>query len=328
MGHAFTDQSADAIEEAFSESIASGSSWRRANCPFCVERGEPKPDTHQSWGLNTDTGYWHCFRCGAKGVSAAHAQGDAAGFGALSKLEQAFKPKPAGAASAHDGPAPLHPDTFMGPPETWTPLESDDGQGLVFLRARAYMASRKIEPATIAAAQVGSCYRGLFRDRIVVPVLSRRSDQWLGFVGRTWYNAAETKAAEEASRKRGYEFLRYRYPRWPTRGMCLFNERALDAKSDRPVMVVEGVFDALPYWPDVVACLGKPTHDQVRILSQSRRPIVMCLDGDAWEQSYMTALEVGFAGVRTGFVRLPPREDPCSVDREWLRGEADKCPTP
>lgn len=204
-------------------------------------------------------------------------------------------------------------------------LASDDGAGFVFKRARAYVRSRGLTGDIVRAAQIGSCCTGSFRDRIVVPVLARHSDRWLGFVGRTWYNAAEAAKAEIAARERGYEFLRYRYPRWPTRGQCLYNERALDAPSDRPVMVVEGVFDALPYWPDVVACLGKPTHDQITILARSRRPIVMCLDGDAWEQSYWTAVALAAEGARVGFVRLPPKEDPCSVDREWLRGEADKC---
>ena len=38
-----------------------------SSCPFAETQHEDGRDKHQSFGINLDTGYWHCFSCGAKG---------------------------------------------------------------------------------------------------------------------------------------------------------------------------------------------------------------------------------------------------------------------
>lgn len=40
--------------------------WIRETCPYCLER-LGTPDERQSYGFNTETGWWHCFRCKAQG---------------------------------------------------------------------------------------------------------------------------------------------------------------------------------------------------------------------------------------------------------------------
>ena len=74
---------------------------------------------------------------------------------------------------------------------------------------------------------------------------------------------------------------------------------------------MEGGFDALRHWPHAVACLGKPPKHQLERLATCSRPVVFCLDGDAWEEgyaAYMTLLTWGKADC--GCVVFAPGEDP------------------
>ncbi len=309
----------DMVAEALNESVASSDGWRRANCPFCIVNGEPKPDTHMSWGVDTASGYWHCFRCGAKGIYVPFAVEGAAAAQMIAKIGEGLGGA-AGVPVLGAGDM-LHPAEYMDPPEGFLSLSGPDGGAMVLARAREYLTKRGISPEQISAAGVGACVSGFYVDRIVVPVRARNSSRWLGFVARSYLTAGEQAKIEAA----GHRFMRYLYPRWPNRGKCLLNERALDARTERPVMAVEGSFDALPYWPDVVAFLGKPSRDHVRLLKASKRPVAVCLDGDAAAESEALARTLALEGVKVGWVRLPPKEDPCSVDRAWLREAADNC---
>ena len=305
------------IADALNESVASSDGWRRANCPFCIVRGEPKPDTHMCWGVDTTNGYWHCFRCGAKGIYVPFAVDGAAAAQMVAKIATGL----GGEALQLGVGEALHPAEYMDPPEGFVSLSGPDGDALVLSRAREYMARRGISPEVIEAAGVGACLSGFYADRIVIPVRARGSNRWHGFVARSYLSAAEQARIEST----GQRFMRYLYPRWPNRGKCLLNERALDARTERPVMAVEGSFDAMPYWPDVVAFLGKPSRNHVKLLKASKRPVAVVLDGDAAAESEALARELALDGVPVGWVRLPPKEDPCSVDRAWLREAADNC---
>jgi DNA primase len=109
------------------------------------------------------------------------------------------------------------------------------------------------------------------------------------------------------------------------RGEVLYNHTALHVETERPVMVVEGVFDALALWPHAVAVLGKPSHFQVDALASAKRPVAIVLDGDAWQEGYALAMRLRLAGQRAGSVTLPPKTDPDEVDRAWLEAAVAEC---
>jgi DNA primase len=102
----------------------------------------------------------------------------------------------------------------------------------------------------------------------------------------------------------------------------LWNHAALEQDDGAPVLVVEGVLDAVPYWPDAVATLGKLTHAQSASLRATSRSVVFVPDGDAWMDGRAAAMELRLRGKTAGWVKLPPRIDPDQVDREWLRAAA------
>jgi hypothetical protein len=103
----------------------------------------------------------------------------------------------------------------------------------------------------------------------------------------------------------------------------LYNHKALHLEADGPAMVVEGVFDALPYWPNAAAMLGKPSIWQVQAMSCSSRPVVVVMDGDAHEEGWALAQVLRFNGIDAKALRLPPKTDP-NDDPTWVKEEIRK----
>jgi len=54
------------VSHIHGKSRRSSGGWQSFNCPACVKRGEPRPDTKQRGGLKFegDTIVYHCFNCG------------------------------------------------------------------------------------------------------------------------------------------------------------------------------------------------------------------------------------------------------------------------
>src|SRR5262249_30190976 len=97
-----------------------------------------------------------------------------------------------------------------------------------------------------------------------------------------------------------------------------------DLRTLSPLLLVEGVFDALPHWPHAAAFLGKPTGAHLAALDKHRgRPIVVILDGDAWEQGWAVAQRVRALGVPSiASVKLPAGFDPGELPTSWLMARA------
>ena len=241
-----------------------------------------KEDKRGALGVDSSSGGYHCFRCGVHGKA---------------DLPEDLETE-----------VPEELDTervSIEQPEDFYPLAGErDSYSLS--PAWDYLLGRGISESTIIEAQIGACVGGFFDERIVVPINPNADGDWLGFVARDWTNTST---------------LRYRYPKGMKRNL-LFNHDALFIKTDEPAIVVEGVFDALPYWPNAVACLGKPIKEHVAALMVANRPLAIALDGDAHREGDALAMLLRFEGREAGFVKLPPGADPNSVDPNWLRKAA------
>jgi DNA primase len=243
-----------------------------------------RPDP--TFSIQPSTGHWHCFRCHTGG--SLEADDDA--------LQEAVKTPP-----PDDSEARRPPDGFL-------PLGEGDGLRAFSAKpARAYLQKRGVSPETARKLQIG-CVLGSGRHagRVVVPVLV--DGNWRGWVARDFTGKAEKK---------------YLNARGNWRGDVLFGADALRRETETPVMITEGVFDALPFVGDAVAVLGKPTEEQLWIIkTTARRPVAVVLDGDAHEEGWALAMKLRLDGIRAGSVRLPPKKDPDQVDRNWLFEEA------
>jgi hypothetical protein len=149
------------VEQAVAGKRAGPSGWVRAHCPFCAMRGN-SPDRRASLGLNTATGDWHCFRCGARGWCRGEYARDES-------------------AAAPDAREPL------APPEHFTPLFSGPGASADSLAgARAYVTGKRRVPEGVARELgIGACLGGRFGGRVVVPVTDA-AGAWRWYVARAW----------------------------------------------------------------------------------------------------------------------------------------------
>lgn len=273
----------EAVLEAIAQSTPSSSGWVRVPCPYCF-LSSGKKDSKASFGAHI-SGRYHCFRCGAAGR-----------LRNLADWMDREKKIEVGDVKLFD------------PPPTFTPLGFEPGRSAqTFTQARNYLRGRGILEDTWFDAGLGVCLKGRDRGRVVVPILAPNGRDWYGYVGRDYTGKAERK---------------YLYPAEMSRGIILYEERALDEATERPVLVVEGVFDVLPFFGDAVALLGKPSEWQIDRLTKTTRPVAIVLDGDAFEEGYVLAARLRMAGQRAGSVKLPPRIDPDEVDRDWLFEQA------
>lgn len=274
----------DRVEAAAAGARRTPTGWLRVNCPLCLDSTGTK-DTRSSLAIDISSGRYMCWRCDSRGTI---------------KLDDG--PRTAEAAVSAAPPK-------MEPPPGFEPLTAGRrwSTALSHVGPIRYLLSRLGNRAGTLAAEVGIgvCATGKQAGRIIVPILDLDQKTWLGWVGRDWT---------------GKSRLKYVYPPGMTR--VLFNRAAIEQPEVEYILVVEGVFDALACWSDVVACLGKPSRWQTEILKQCPHPIVVALDGDAWEEGWALAQQLRFGGRAAGAVRLPPRTDPATVPREWLHKEA------
>jgi hypothetical protein len=277
---------------------ANSRGWVRTNCPFCVlVRGDE--DTRFSFGVSATTGRYECYKCATKGKLPKSMRLDS-GTPYRDRVEAP--------------PPPERPET-IDPPEGFMLLGTGDGLTAYSTReARQYLERRSCPLELTRTLSAGVCLDGKFRHRVVFPII--REGEWVGWVARSY----------RPSR------MKYLYPPGMNRATLLFNEAALAVETDEPLLVVEGIFDCLPHWPHVAACLGKPTDPQLDKLATARRPLVMLLDGDAWIESRACAWHLQHEGRRASWLRLPPRSDPAELDpgvtRELARAvieEGDAC---
>lgn len=281
----------DMILNAVAGRRASSKGWVRGNCPLCELR-TGKPDRKQCLGLYVPTGKWHCFRCGSGGLLLVPDD------------------------IAMTAPRPPTPEEeierkkAMQPPEGFWPLFDDANiDSISGIEPREYMRDRGFPDDVCREAGVGAVYDGKLNGRVIVPILATDDDAWLGWSARAWFPNPMRKVL---------------YPTGMLRGQILYNHRAIFEKTERPVLVTEGVFDAMSVWPDAVACLGKPTQYQREALLAATRPVVVVLDGDAHREAEALGMLLKFNGLRAGSVHLPPGLDPNTVDRSALEKAAEQ----
>lgn len=279
--------------------------WNRAACLRCHDI-DGKDDKKLSLNYNIE-GAYNCYRCGMHG-----------------QLPPAYRRR-----LGDDDPF-----TFLEPPEPEPPkvVEPCDGFTLIFEEpawsadvfgwARAYLLGKRgLKPQACYEAGVGAVLTGRLGGRIVVPIPDYDDPRrpWRGWVAR-----------EALGRPTP---LTYRYAKGmqrvpdPARGFgpLLYNAPALLVETSAPCFIVEGTLDVLSLWPDAVGVLGKPLACQLDLFARARRPLVVCLDGDAWEADGLKLTwDLRMHGLRAGNIRLPPKTDPDEVPRDWLDAEAQR----
>lgn len=144
-------------------------------CLFCVERGEPTPDTKFKLGLNYITKEGHCFRCDWSSRDAVNDYLAKLGTSAAFLDEQVVIVKP---------PPPKLPEDFQL-------LHSVSKDDEIVYEAYRYLTNRGIQRRTMADKQLGVSLTGRYAYRILFPVWWRRKLK--GIVARDFTKTAKIK---------------------------------------------------------------------------------------------------------------------------------------
>lgn len=266
------------LERAVQRAHPSSTGWWRGDCPYCEDK-LGTPGDKGNFAVNADSGAWMCWRCDERGRDRGIPELLGSGKRQAQAARQVLR------------------DEAVQPPEGFISLADPSARAARSLAVVfEYLGERNLRARTITEADIGyvpfgACQQRMWYDRIVVPVRDPQTGVWRGYVGRD-------RVGSQLRPK-------YMYPSGMKRGELLFNEAALYIETSEPVIVVEGVFDALPHWPRAVACLGKPTQDQRAMLRKARRPIAVALDRDALHESWALAATLRLDGVRATRVLLP-----------------------
>lgn len=285
----------DLVRPVITYARLSTNGWHRVECPICPTiNGKTGGDT---LGIRAN-GTFHCFRCQSSGrVQDAAEDLEALG----SALDKPFDVASPEAAKL------IHPPAGFFRLDSWETRKSETAK-----EAWAYLQSRGLSASHCAEFDIGFVPDGWWGGRIVVPVRTQDDTAWLGFVARDYTGKAKQK---------------YMYPKGMRRSLwnswCLF-----ESELSSHVLVVEGVFDALPHAlkQDTVAVLGKPTKEQLAVLNQlagSGRTVVVALDGDAWRDGEILSRRLRLRGVSATAIHLPPQTDPGDIDPDALLKRAE-----
>ena len=249
----------------------------RAVCPFCERAGHA--GKKKNLDIDRKTGWWVCWRCNKKGKID--------GWETDENVDLSIEPTV----------------VLFDPPSSFVEIGKAPGsKSILTLGSRTYAKRRGLSETSVVEAQAGQILRREgeqdFTGRLIIPILpAEEQDQWLGWVGRDFTGEQET----------------YKYPIGMSRGKILYNHRQVFVRTDVPILVVEGVLDVLPFWPNAVAVLGTFSQHQIDLLKEAKRPVLVALDGDAWRKGEALSMLLRMEGVDSGWLKLPPTKDPDEV---------------
>jgi hypothetical protein len=254
-----------------------------AHCPFPACAGSHK----QKLRININTGYWHCWVC------------DAGSKSILSLFIKTKKPKQTidQVAELYDKKTKAVMDhidtgpTIMALPQEFRSLmiPRKDPE---YRQAMFYLKKRGITIDTIAKYNMGYCSSGRFKQRLIVP--SYNEDGTINyFVARTYYKEEEKKYDNPPNPKTMVPFEMYISWKFP-------------------VILVEGIFDAIAIDRNAVPILGNTVSPAIinKLLIEGVKEVYLALDDDAQKFIYRNILRLIEAGIQVHVVMLPPGKDP------------------
>ena len=148
------------------------------------------------------------------------------------------------------------------------------------LPALSYLRRRDIEREEIITWKIGCCSNGLYKDRIIIPSFDKDGDINY-FIARSF-----TKAA----------FPKYKNPTASKK--IIFNELFIDF--EQPLVIVEGVFDAINAGGNIVPILGSTLDEQHPLFQkiiEHNTTIYLALDHDAQKKEVSIARSLRAYGI-------------------------------
>lgn len=268
----------------------------RIACPLCA-------DDNKRLYIEAETGCWLCFRCDERG-SLFDLFNHAIGLGAHESFEKLrevrFRLGPryhfAGLEEEKKEPPQVElPDQFV----RFTAIYPSTEHPYV-----AYLDARGVNAAMRSQYRMGYCATGDYAGRVIIPVHGVPNNTLYTFVARS-IDPEEPK--------------KVLYPPHSRPSGTLFNLDKVVGGLPSPLVLTEGVFDALRLLGRAVAILGSTlSPTQLGLLSElgrERQPFVVCMDGDpAGRRASRTIMEQLWSNMLPAReALLPPDMDPSSA---------------
>lgn len=248
-------------------------------CPFCHHH-KPK------LAINLNKGAWHCWVCNASGKKLI----------SLFKKIDCTKEQITQLVQLTNEDIKI-PDQYVSghlalPPEyhpLWKPLNRID-----YKHAIQYLTQRGITAHDILRYQLGYCPDGTYANRIIIPSYDEHG-KLNYFVGRSFYDSDGLKYKNPKVSKNiiGFEYhINWKYP----------------------IILCEGVFDAIAIKRNAIPLLGKtiPTSVLSKIIEHQVKDVYLALDNDAMKQTTRMASHLIKDGINVHIVELNDK-DPSQI---------------
>ena len=266
------------------------------DCPVCSEeKGLDHGDGKGNLEINYSRHVYKCWACGE--TYGTH--------GPLGKLFDKFGTKKQKKTYELIKPEELKLEdkkkVWLRLPEGFTKFKDSNPAFIPHKEAYKYLTSRGITDDMIEKFNIGYTVKGDFAYRIIVP--SYNSEGQLNyFVARSW-----TKSK-----------MKYKNPT-AEKDQIIFREDSINWNQD--IYLVEGVFDSF-FLDNSIVMLGKKMSKLLfgTLYSKANANIVVCTDGDAWEDGLKIYHELNGGRLynKIKIVKLPEDKDICE-----LKGQID-----
>jgi len=256
-------------------------------CPFCSHH-------KRKLRVNVDTQQWHCWVCDAKGRY-------------ITNLVKKFKPNPGIYSELKsiyknnfESYTAKSQDQFVKLPSEFQPLIKHS-EGITHGHAMKYLGARNISRNDIIKYNIGYCVDGTYAGRIIVPSYDA-TGKLNYFIARSMYPGK----------------MKYKNPP-VSKNVIVFE---LFINWAEPLILCEGVFDAMAIKRNAVPLLGKTvTEDLLRKLIHNKVPEVkLALDPDALATSIKISQTLMNYGINVSRLILTDG-DPSEIGFEKMQNE-------
>ena len=252
-------------------------------CPFCSHyKNKLEVNINES---SPHFGKWQCWVCGEKGATIRsllkHMK--------ISREEAdqvlQYVPRRQGEVEEYIAPTIKLPDGFKL-------LAEAEPNSFEAKRVRNYLYNRGLNDNDFLRYNIGYCTEGKFKDRVIIPSYSENNTLNY-FIARSLRDDA---------------YLKYMNPDVP-KDSIIFGENLVNW--NQPVILCEGVFDALSLRRNAVPLLGKIISSALmkKLIESPMQDIYICLDQDALKAAIKNCEILMNAGKKVYLVK-PPEKDP------------------
>ena len=249
-------------------------------CPFCNHH-------KQKLQVNTETQKWHCWTCnsGGKKLTSLLKRLDV-DRKTISIIREIYGDSNYNPQNEDEGTKVF----IQLPKEFISLIDEPKGFNPEYKHAIHYLNERGITQKDIVKYNIGYCTEGLYARRVIVP--SYTSDGQLNyFVSRSYYPE---------------EKMKYKNPPISKNVICLESQ----VNWNEPIILCEGVFDAITIKRNAIPLLGKFPSKQLveKIFMSGVSDIVISLDNDAINEALKAAEYFRKQGIHVRMMYLKDKD--------------------